>query len=282
MAIASQPVGAPRAGTEEVVAPPRPAPGGDGFLSEMGHLVVFSIGALRALPGSFRYLAEALRHAAAIIRTTSPLLFIMYVFIGIVTMNTGYFLLFPLGAADYLGAIGGFGIHVSAVMMFAFVFTAKVGGGFVAEIGAMRVNQEIDAYESTGVDPLRFVVGTRLIATLIYIPIGAVVGLLGYTAGCFLDAIVILNATDGPGYARFHWSSQGLRDMGFVITTIALTGITTAMTACFYGMRTHGGPTAVGAAVAQATKINLVLANVVMAFTVITWYAVDAGVPIGG
>jgi phospholipid/cholesterol/gamma-HCH transport system permease protein len=256
--------------------------GSGGFLSEMGQLVAFSMATAAALPGSVRYLAEALRHAAKMVYGTSPLLFVMYVFMGIVTMNTGYFLLFPLGAADYIGAIGGFGIHVSAVIMFAYVFTAKVCGGFVAEIGAMRINQEIDAYESTGVDPQRFVVGTRIIATLMYIPIAAVVGLLGYTAGCYLDAIVILHATDAAGYARFHWSSQGLTDILFVFTTVALTGVVTAVTACFYGMRTRGGPAAVGDAVAQAVKVNLVLANVVSAFTVITWYAVDAGVPIGG
>lgn len=266
---------------------PEPRPrrkkiGEGGFLAEIGDLVVFTGATWRALPGSVKYLSEALRHVARMIVGTSPLLFIMYVFMGIVTMNTGYFLLFPLGAADYLGAIGGFGIHVSAVIMFAYVFTSKVCGGFVAEIGAMKINQEIDAYESTGIDPQRFVVGTRLIATLMYIPIAAVVGLLGYTAGCFLDAIVILGATDPAGYARFHWSSQGLNDMAFVFTTVALTGVSTAITACFYGMRTSGGPAAVGDAVAQAVKVNLVIANMVSAFTVITWYAVNAGVPIGG
>jgi phospholipid/cholesterol/gamma-HCH transport system permease protein len=261
---------------------PTTAWGSNGFLSEMGQLVGFAVDTVKALPGAVKYLAEALRHVAAMIVGTSPLMFVMYVFMGIVTMNTGYFLLFPLGAADYIGAIGGFGIHVSAVIMFAYVFTAKVCGGFVAEIGAMRINQEIDAYESTGVDPQRFVVGTRILATLMYIPIAAVVGLLGYTAGCYLDAIVILHATDAAGYARFHWSSQGLKDIMFVFTTVALTGVVTAVTACFYGMRTRGGPAAVGDAVAQAVKVNLVLANLVSAFTVITWYAVDAGVPIGG
>ncbi|WP_354700101.1 hypothetical protein DSM112329_00364 [Paraconexibacter sp. AEG42_29] len=281
MATAFDPRSAAGADGQEIV-PPKHAPPAEGFFSEMGQLVEFTFQTWRAVPGSVQYMSESLAHVSKMILRTSPLLFVMYMFMGIVTMNTGYFLLFPLGAADYLGAIGGFGIHVSAVIMFAYVFTAKVCGGFVAEIGAMRINQEIDAYESTGVDPLRFVVGTRVIATLLYIPIAAVVGLLGYTAGCFLDAIVILSATDSAGYARFHWSSQGLRDMYFVITTIALTGVTTAITACFYGMRTRGGPAAVGAAVAQAVKVNLVLANLVSAFTVITWYAVDAGVPIGG
>lgn len=272
-------------------APPAPDPGepssapawgAGGFLAEMGQLVSFSVATWRALPGSVKYLSEALRHAAKMVYGTSPLLFVMYVFMGIVTINTGYFLLFPLGAADYIGAIGGFGVHVSAVIMFAFVFTAKVCGGFVAEIGAMRINQEIDAYESTGVDPQRFVVGTRIIATLMYIPIAAVIGLLGYTAGCYLDAIIILHATDAAGFLRFNWGSYGVRDLLFVFTTVALTGVITAITACFYGMRTRGGPAAVGDAVAQAVKVNLVLANVVSAFTVITWYAVDAGVPIGG
>jgi phospholipid/cholesterol/gamma-HCH transport system permease protein len=261
--------------------PARP-PQAEGLIGEIGRLAEFTVRLVIALPGTFRYLAEVLRHASTLVVGTSPLLFTMYVFMGIVTMNTGYFLLYPLGAADYLGAIGGFGIHVSAVMMFGFVFTAKVCGGFAAEIGAMRVNQEIDAYESVGTDPLQFVVGTRILATILYIPVAAIVGLLGYTAGCFLDAIAILNATDAAGYARFHWTSHGIRDLWFVFTTVALSAVFTAITACFYGMRATGGPAGVGTAVARAVRLCLIIGNIVCAFTVLTWYAVDAGVPIGG
>lgn len=251
-------------------------------LAEMGELIVFMGSVVRALPGSVRYISEALRQSAMMIVSTSLLLFVMYIFMGIVTMNTGYFLLFPLGAADYLGAIGAFGIHVSAVIMFFWVFVSKVCGGFVAEIGSMKISQEIDAFESVGIDPLRFVVGTRILATILYIPIATVIGLLGYLTGCYIDAILILNALDPAGFFRFNWLSQGISDQLFVLTTTALAGITTAITACFYGLRATGGPAGVGDAVAQAVKINLVIANLVGAFTVILWYGEDAGVPIGG
>lgn len=262
--------------------PPRPRAFDKTIVTEMGAFVIFYGQVLRALPGSVKYTSEALRQTALLIVGTSPLLFVMYVFMGIVTMNTGYFLLHPLGAVDYLGAIGAFGIHVSGVMMFVWVFVSKVCGGFVAELGAMKINQEIDAYESTGVDPLRYVVGTRMLAVLIYLPIATVVGLLGYALGCYLDAIVILAATDSAGFWRFNWLSQGIRDQLFVFTTVALSGLITAAAACFYGLRATGGPAGVGDAVAQAVKVNLVIANLVMFFTVVLWYGKDAGVPIGG
>ncbi len=129
---------------------------------------------------------------------------------------------------------------------------------------------------------MKYVVGTRLLATIMYIPIATVVGLLGYTAGCYIDAIIILHATNVAGYFEFHWLSQGLSDQLFVFATIAMTAITTAITACFYGLRTSGGPDAVGDSVAQAVKMNLVIANLVGGFMVVLWYAHTAGVPIGG
>ena len=253
-----------------------------GFLSEAGRLTAFALQAARALPGTLRYTAEILRQSSTIVLTTTPLLVLMSFFFGVITQTTGYFLLAPLGAADYMGAIVGFGTHVSPVLMFASTFTAKVGGGFAAEIGAMRINQEIDAYESTGVDPLRFVVGTRLLATALYVPIGALAVLAGYYAGSYLNGLVILSATDLASFNRFSWASQSPRDIAFTLTTVALTGLTTAIVACYYGMRAAGGPTAVGTAVARATKLNLVLSNVIMALTVVLWYSADPGVPIGG
>ena len=268
--------------TPEKPAVRLPTKGFLGYVTEIGELIEFFGQTIRQLPRSAKYTSELFRHVSEMVIGTSPLLFVMYIFMGIVTINTGYFLLFPLGASDYIGAIGAFGIHVSAVIMFGYVFTSKVCGGFVAQLGAMRINQEIEAFDSTGVDPMRYVVGTRVLATILYIPIATVVGLLGYTAGCYLDAIFILHATNIAGYFEFHWLSQGMTDQLFVLTTVALTAFFTSVTACFYGMRTKGGPDAVGDSVAQAVKLNLVIANLIGAFTVILWYAGKVGVPIGG
>ena len=64
-------------------------------------------------------------------------------------------------------------------IMFGYVFSAKVGCGLVAEIGAMRINDEIDAFEVEGVNPMSYVVGTRLIGALIFVPIAVTVAPAG-------------------------------------------------------------------------------------------------------
>ena len=76
------PLGMPAPGNEQGVASQTPdlgaptkAPSSDGFLSEMGHLLVFAAQTVGALPGSARYLSEALRHVRSMITSTSPLLF---------------------------------------------------------------------------------------------------------------------------------------------------------------------------------------------------------------
>lgn len=121
-----------------------------------------------------------------------------------------------------------------------------------------------------------------MLAVFLYLPFAFVVTLAGYHVGCYLDAVVVLAATDTAGYFQFNWQSQGLRDQFFVLTSAGLIAMSCAVVSCFYGLRTYGGPAAVGASVAQAIKVNFVLANVICAFTVILWYGKDAGVPIGG
>ena len=62
--------------------------------------------------------------------------------------------------------------------MFGYVFAAKVGCGLVAEIGSMRISDEIDALESVGIDPMRYVIGTRLLAVLIFVPLVYIMAIL--------------------------------------------------------------------------------------------------------
>ena len=135
-------------------------------LRETGELTQFGGRALVGLAGTPRFASEAMRQAAQMIRGTWLLMLAMNVFIGMTLVNFAFFFLRSIGAGDYLGLTSGYAQpRQVATTMFAYVFAAKVCCGFTAEIGAMKINQEIDAYGSTGVDPLRYVVGTRLFAT---------------------------------------------------------------------------------------------------------------------
>src|SRR4051812_29454188 len=84
----------------------RPAKQG-GLIEELGELVIFSLRALRAVPGSLRYASEVMRLNALITRRTTLLLFVMCMFLGISLTNFGFFFLRSIGASDFAGIVPG-------------------------------------------------------------------------------------------------------------------------------------------------------------------------------
>jgi phospholipid/cholesterol/gamma-HCH transport system permease protein len=267
--------------------PPAPVPARNGpvrsILQEAGELTAFSGRSLGALGYTPRYAAEVLRQAAILIRGTTLLMFVMNAFFGFSIMTFAFFFLRSIGASDFVGVATAFADpRVGATLMFGYVFTAKVCCGMVAELGAMKINEEIDAYESTGVDPLRYVVGTRIVAVLIFLPIGSAVALLAQTAGNYLDGVIILNGISGQGFLSLHWATQGISEQVNVFITQAAIALTTTLAACFYGLRTVGGPADVGGSVARSLIVNLVLVHMIAAFFTVLFYGTDLKMPIGG
>ena len=254
-----------------------------GFLREMGDLVVFAGQTVAALPGSLRYASEGLRQAALMLRGTILLMFVMEIFLGFTTTNFAFFFLRSIGASDYMGVVWGYaGPRQIAPSMFAYVFAARVCCGMAAELGAMRIQQEIDALESTGVDPMRYLVGTRLIGVLVFVPVGAMVALLGCLVGIYLNTVTVLHGIAPNVLMDVGWSVQRLADEAISTLTMGAIAIATATIACFYGLRTRGGPAAVGQSVARSLYMNLVLLHVVAMFFAVFFYGTDLHLPIGG
>lgn len=283
MAIDTAP-GAPRA----AAAPtddedePRAVSGVTAAAQEFGELLRFTGRGLLALPGTVKYFSEVLRQLAVIVPATILLMAFMQVMIGITACNFVYFLLKALGATDFTGIGGSLTLRTACVSMSGYVFVSKVCGGFVAELGAMKINQEIDALESTGVDPLTYVVGTRVMAAILFIPIAAAVSVIFFYAGYYLTGVIVLQGVDSAGMNQFYWGTQSIGDFMYIVVSITGVVLTTAFSACFYGLRARGGPSAVGEAVAHAIVINLMVISVLGMVLVTLWYGGSFGLPIGG
>jgi phospholipid/cholesterol/gamma-HCH transport system permease protein len=166
--------------------------------------------------------------------------------------------------------------------MFGYIFAAKVGSGLVAEIGSMRISNEIDALDSVGIDPMKYVVGTRLVAVMLCVPLIYIASMVTGLIGGYLVCTVQLGDLSGAQYLEGYFSSQALIDNIYSIikgVTIA-EGIT--FVALYYGYRARGGPVGVGNAVARAMMINLVLIHVLAAFWSSVFWGTSAGYPGGG
>jgi phospholipid/cholesterol/gamma-HCH transport system permease protein len=268
---------------EPAAGPPAREGTAHGFLREAGALGEFGAQSIRALPGTLRFSSEVFRHAAMMLAGTLPLLIAMCACIGFSQVNYTYFFLRSIGASDFIGAASGFAVpRITATVMLGYVFASKVCCGIVAELGAMKVGDEIDALESTGVDPMKYVVGSRLLAALIFLPIASITALAACISGSYLDVVLVLQGVSAEAFWSLAWSVQTPGDLVNVFVVHAMIVVLCSIVACFYGLRTRGGPEAVGASTARSLLVNLVIVHLVAAVFGVLFYGSESKLPFGG
>ena len=253
-----------------------------GLLAETGDLVSFSGQAIVYAAGSGRYVAEILRQCGILIVGTT---FVICAMVMVVGGECGLFVVYglrPIGATSFAGlATQICGLREMWGYMFAYVFAAKVGCGLVAEIGSMRISEEIDALESVGVEPMRYLIATRLIAVWLTVPLMYAVAMVFGTIGSALVVVVQLHGASLGQWSSLHFDTQTLGENVLSIVKVTVTATMIALVGMYYGYRARGGPVGVGAATARSMIVNLVMIHVVgAALTTLFWG--HSNPPIGG
>jgi phospholipid/cholesterol/gamma-HCH transport system permease protein len=250
---------------------------------EAGQIASFSLRAILALRDVWKYTAEMLRQSALLITGSALIICLMQFVIGGECALFGNYLLRSFGAS---AAIGSFteicDVRELFPYMFGYIFAAKVGCGLVAEIGSMRISDELDALESVGMDPMRYVAGTRLMASILCIPVIYIVSMLIGTAGSYVVVVVQINEVSAGGWAAGHWSYQDLSENLFSLAKAMVIGVAIVLVGMYYGYRAQGGPVGVGAATARSMIINLVLIHVLGAALSALFWGTSARTPVGG
>jgi phospholipid/cholesterol/gamma-HCH transport system permease protein len=272
----------PKAAAKKPQAPAK-TKANDGLLHEFGELFIFSLRALKALPGSLRYTSEIMRLNAIITRRTTLLLLVMCGFLGISLTNFGFFFLRSIGAADFVGVVPGLtDTRQVGPQMFAYVFAGSVCCAIAAELGSARIQQEIDAYETEGVDPMEILIGTRILAVLLYVPLATFVSILGVFLGGYTIIVLVFKGNTGVQFTDTFFSILPLNGLLFTVITVAALTLQCVLVACYYGMRdTGGGPESVGTAVARSLAVNLVLLHFVLSICSLIFYSGNLAIPIG-
>ncbi len=145
----------------------------------------------------------------------------------------------------------------------------RVGANIAAELGSMRVTEQIDALETLGYDPLAHLVVPRVIAGVVMFPVVvAFANAVGILAG-WLTAINMMDMTT-PEFVR------GLRlffvpfDVTYSLVKAASFGLAVTLIGCFFGFTTWGGAEAVGRSTTQAVVLSSMLILVLDAFWAVT------------
>lgn len=142
-------------------------------------------------------------------------------------------------------------------IMTAIVLAGRSGSAFAAEIGTMKVNEEIDALRTMGIDPVQFLVLPRVIAAVMITPILTIfANLAGIMGGLFVVALM-----GHPWAAIYHQlvSAVGISDIFSGLIKAFVFGILVAGVGCLRGLQTESGSIAVGVSTTRAVVSAIIL-----------------------
>jgi phospholipid/cholesterol/gamma-HCH transport system permease protein len=238
----------------------------------------------RVLSGRvLRFVGETLRQAGVLIVGSAIIVLALVFILGLQCGIEGAYAARTVGAPSSTGAITAI-CDLREVIPYAFgyMMAAKVGTGFVAEIGTMRIAEEIDALEVMGIDSLLYLGATRLLATWVVLPflyMSAVA--LGFLASYMADVIQLGQVSKG-GYLQLFWQFQSPID--FLYSGIKCMAMSTfiVLVCIYYGYHVSGGPVGVGRATARSMLVNILGIHLIgMVGTQLFWGG-NARAPIGG
>jgi phospholipid/cholesterol/gamma-HCH transport system permease protein len=199
-------------------------------------------------------------------------IFSMSFFTGTEVGLQGFKGLQQIGAQDFTGLIGAFANTREVSPLIAGVaFAAQVGAGFTAELGAMRISEEIDALEVMSVPSKAYLVATRVVAALIaIIPLY----LIALFASFFATKLVSTQFFGmAPGQYDYYFRLYlPVQDVFYSVVKACLFAVVVALIHCYYGYYATGGPAGVGVAVGRAIRLSIVAVVVLnLVLSLIFW-----------
>jgi len=190
-------------------------------------------------------------------------IFSMSFFVGTEVGLQGFKGLEQIGAQAFTGLVGSFANTREVTPIIAGVaFAAQVGAGFTAELGAMRISNEIDALEVMGLPSMRYLVSTRLIASMIVVLPLYVIGLYIMLLTTKFTSVVLFHVPSGTYSEYFNLYLQRLDVIYSVLKIVIFISLVTFIH-CTYGFYASGGPEGVGRAVGRSVRLSVTLIFVV-------------------
>jgi phospholipid/cholesterol/gamma-HCH transport system permease protein len=243
-------------------------------IAEVGRVSLLIVATLRALPRGLRSFHLVIEQMYAIGVQSLMLVFIVSLFTGAVAAVQASYQFSSVVPLKYIGTV----IMRSVIIELGPVLTAlivggRVGASIAAELGTMRVTEQIDALDAMAIDPVRYLVVPRVVAAVVMLPVLTVLANAIAIYGGYIVAVTTIGVST-------HTYVVGIKQFFFVkdlasglIKAVFFGGIIGWM-GCYHGFRAEGGAEGVGAATTRAVVsscvqvliIDYVLANVLFRF----------------
>ncbi|WP_405165006.1 ABC transporter permease [Nocardia sp. NBC_01499] len=203
---------------------------------------------------------------------TVPMLVVLGIAMGAGVGIQSFAALDLLGLGPVTGVVSAFAnTRELAPIAAAVGFAAQAGCRMTAEIGSMRISEEIDALESLGLRSIPFVVTTRVIAGAVAIvPTFLIALVLSYVA-CS-TVVVLLHGQAGGVYDHYFFQFTSGYDVLAAVVKILIFGVAVILIHCYYGFFASGGPEGVGIASGRAVRASFVaIVALDMVLSILLW-----------
>jgi len=230
-----------------------------------------------------RFFGESIRQAGILILGSALIIWAFVFILGLQCGIQGAYFFRAQGVPQYAGLFAAWcDLREALPYAFGYILSAKVGTGIVAELGAMRISDEIDALEVMGVPPVTFLCATRLLAAWIALPFLYLVSIGVMYLASYFSVVKQVGDVSAGGYSLIFWMFQDPTDLIFSLIKGMAMATVIVLVGCYYGYTASGGPVGVGTATAKSMVFNIVAVHILgMLGTVIFWGA-NPRAPIGG
>jgi phospholipid/cholesterol/gamma-HCH transport system permease protein len=238
------------------------------ILDEAGSQAQFYVAAYRRIPFTIRrYPREILRvlaelsfgtGALAVVGGTVVITAFMTAFAGIELGVQGFSQLQNIGVESLSGFVSAYlNTRLGVPLIAGVTLVATIGAGFTAELGAMRVSEEIDALEVMAIHSIPYLVTTRIVAGFVaIIPIYGLALMSSYYATQFI--VTFFYGQSAGAYKHYFFTFLIPRDIAMSLLLALIMVVVIMSIHCYYGYHASGGPAGVGLAVGRAVRLSLI------------------------
>jgi len=261
-------------------------------LEELGDQLSLYIRAIAWIPATItRYSKEIMRllaevsfgsGALIVILGTAGVMAALSLFVGSLVGLQGFRALDSLGVEALTGFITAyFNTRDIAPLVAAAALTATLGAGFTAQLGAMRISEEIDALEVMAVPSVPYLVTTRVLAGIIAVVPIYTIGLLASFAASRIN-VTLINGLPGGTYDHYFDLFLPPSDILYSYLKVVVFASVIILIHCHYGYRAKGGPAGVGVAVGRAVRLSIVSTAILDFFLTLVIYGTSTSVSVAG
>jgi phospholipid/cholesterol/gamma-HCH transport system permease protein len=255
------------------------------WMESLGEIVKFCARVMGEVYGGrvFKFFGEALRQAGVLIISSTIIIWGLIFIIGLECGIEGAYFNRSTGAPAYAGVFAAWcDLRELVPYAFGYMMSAKIGTGIVAELGSMRISDEIDALEVMGISSITFLCATRMLAAWMVLPFVYVAGIGAGFLASYLTVVQQIGEVSSGGFLLIFWMFQNPPDLLYSLIKAMFMATAVVLVGCYYGYNAGGGPVGVGTATAKSMVLNLVLVHIIgMLGTQLFWGA-NPRAPIGG